>query len=211
MRKDTYTDEGVITWVLDHCKILHLGLADDQGVSYVVPVNFGYHVNSKGKYTIYIHGTDDGQKAHALDQETVIGFETDGGHEELTYTPPKASAFGPSYRSVIGKGQVHKIQDNQEKLEALKAIIHHYVRDNPAIIHANDLEHVAVWKIEVQDLFARVHHPTPEWQRTLGIKEQLTDGYRYDSDGKILVRTLGRVLNNLSADTGDSASVNDNK
>lgn len=83
MRKDTYTDEGVITWVLDHCKILHLGLADDQGVSYVVPVNFGYHVNSKGKYTIYIHGTDDGQKAHALDQETVIGFETDGGHEDL--------------------------------------------------------------------------------------------------------------------------------
>lgn len=40
MRKDTYTDEGVVTWVLDHCKILHLGLADDQGVSYVVPVNF---------------------------------------------------------------------------------------------------------------------------------------------------------------------------
>ena len=40
-------------------------------------------MNSKGKYTIYIHGTDDGQKAHALDQETVIGFETDGGHEDL--------------------------------------------------------------------------------------------------------------------------------
>lgn len=211
MRKDTYTDEGVITWVLDHCKILHLGLMDDQGTSYVVPVNFGYHVDTAGNYTLYVHGTDDGQKAHALDRETVIGFETDGGHEELTYTPPKASAFGPSYRSVIGKGRVQKINDNQEKWTALQTIIHHYLRDNPAIIRAKDLEHVAVWKINVQNITARVHHPTLDWQRALGIQEQLSDGYHYDSDGKILVKSLGNGLKKHSADTGASASVKDNK
>lgn len=211
MQSDIYTDKGVISWVLDHCKVLHLGLTDDQGTTYVVPVNFGYHEDEKGHYTLYIHGTNNGQKAHALDHETVIGFETDGGHEELTYTPPTPSAFGPSYRSVIGKGQVLKIHDNQEKLVALQTIIHHYQRDNPAVIHASDLDHVAVWKIEVQDISAKIHHPTVEWQRVLGIKEHLTNGYLYDSEGKILVKSVKNVQPDSAVDTGASASVKDNK
>lgn len=113
MRNDVYTDAGVVTWVMEHCKVLHLGLVDSEGISYVVPVNFGYAQDAKGHYTIYCHGTTDGQKAHALDQEPVIGFESDGGHEGLTYTPPTPSAFGPSYRSFMGKGKVTRIKDNQ--------------------------------------------------------------------------------------------------
>lgn len=206
MRNDTYTDHGVINWVMDHCKILHLGLTV-AGTTYVVPVNYGYNEDPHGHYTIFIHGTNDGQKAAALDKEPVIGFESDGGHEQLTYTPPVASAFGPAYRSIMGKGKVTRIQDNQEKLVGLKTIIHHYVRDIPAIVNPDDLDHVAVWKIEVDDISARVHHPTAEWQRVLHIQEPIAAGYHYDHDGN-LIKVDGQN-DESSTDTGASASVKD--
>lgn len=213
MNSEIYTDAAVIDWVLDHCKILHLGLIHDD-YPYVVPVNYGYDEDVHGHYTIYIHGTNDGQKGQALNQEPLIGFETDGGHEGLTYTPPKAGSFGPSYRSVIGKGQVEKITDNQEKLFALRKIIHHYVRDIPAVIHADDLTRVPVWKINVDDITAKVHHPTLEWQQVMGIKAPIASGYHYDQNGGL--QSIDGIQNNNGqetatngkpVDTGASASV----
>lgn len=206
MNKEVYTDHAIINWVMDHCKILHLGLTDSDGLSYVVPVNYGYHEDVKGNYTIYVHGTDDGQKGKALDEEKVIGFESDGGHEGLTYTPPYAGAFGPAYRSVFGKGQVKKITDNQEKLVALQTMIHHYVRDNPAVIRPDALTKIPVWKIEVQSITAKLHHPTAEWQKVLGIKEQLAQGYHYDNEGNLLSVDKPNAEASKAEDTSDAST-----
>lgn len=94
---------------------------------------------------------------------------------------------------------------------ALRAIIHHYVRDNPAVIRANDLDDVVVWQIDVQEISARLHHPTAEWQEALGIKETIADGYHYNSDGKILVLTFKHLTapqnDEQQPDTGASASI----
>lgn len=216
MTSDIYTDHAIIDWVLDHCKILHLGLTSD-GCSYVVPVNYGYDEDAHGNYSIFIHGTVNGQKGQALNKEPVIGFETDGGHEGLTYTPPATGAFGPAYRSVMGKGQVHQITDNQEKLFALRKIVHHYVRDIPAVIHADDLTNVPVWKIDVSEISAKVHHPTAAWQKVMGITAPIANGYHYDSDGNLIgVDDMQRHQSKQSSDgsapdTSASASIKSKK
>ena len=45
MRKDIITDHAKISWILDQCQILRLGLSNKNG-SYVVPVHYGYQGDS---------------------------------------------------------------------------------------------------------------------------------------------------------------------
>lgn len=185
MQNEIYTDHPTINWTLDHCKILHLGLSNDQG-TFVVPVNYGYEVAADGTYIIYVHGTSNGDKGKALNEQSLISFEADGGHEALTYTPPAEGAFGPAFRSIMGHGKVEKIDNNNEKVHALRTILHSYVRDIPVALHAETMTNVPVWKIRVTDITAKIHHPTPEWQEFLNIKAPVSKGIHYDTDGGII-------------------------
>lgn len=200
MNQEIYTDHAIINWVLDHCKVLHLGLIDGKQ-AYVVPVNYGYEEDSAGHFHLYIHGTKDGKKGKLLQQSPSVNFETDGGHEGLTYTPPAAGAFAPAYRSVMGKGQVKAIADSQAKVHALRVMIHHYVRDIPAIIRPEEVQNVPVWEIDVDQITAKLHHPTKEWQDLLGIKAPLLKGYHYSKSGKL---TAVDQQTDTDADTGAS-------
>lgn len=182
MTKELYLDHPTINWVLEHCKILHLGLTDGTS-TYVVPVHYGFEETVAGTYTLYIHGTANGLKGQALDQSPVIGFETDGGHEHLTYTPPKEGAFGPAFRSVMGRGQVVRLTANAEKVHALRQLLHHYVRDIPVALHPETMTNVPVWRIDVTTISARVHHPTADWQQALGLDLPLSHGIHYDDHG----------------------------
>ncbi|MGN1271736.1 MAG: pyridoxamine 5'-phosphate oxidase family protein [Lactobacillus sp.] len=183
MNKEIYTDHSIISWVLEHCKILRLGLTN-QGHSYVVPVNFGYEENSQGKYVIYIHGTVNGAKGHALDQGDVIGFETDDGFEGLTFAVP--TMYSPSYRSVMGTGKVVRVRDDQEKVYAFKNLIHHYLRDIPGTLSTDQISKVPVWKIEVDQITAKVHNPSAEWQKIMGITASIPKGYHYGKNGELI-------------------------
>lgn len=185
MRKEIYRDHPTINWVLDHCKILHLGLTNCE-IAYVVPVNYGYEELANGNYIIYVHGTTDGKKGEILNQEPVISFQTDSGHEHLTYTPPSTGAFGPAFRSIMGIGQVTSVTDNTEKVHAMRTILHNYVRDIPVTIKPEKLANVSVWKIEVAKITARIHHPTKEWQQALGLDLPILEGIHYDDDGGII-------------------------
>lgn len=180
MRKDIITDHAKISWILDQCQILHLGLSNKNG-SYIVPVHYGYQEDTDGKYTIYIHGTGDGEKAAALDKEESVGFEADHSHENLIYTPPRKGDFGPSFMSVIGNGVVRKITSSQEKLLALRTIIHHYVNTIPVAISTDDVKNISVWVIEVQNINGRVHNPTEEWAVALGMQIEERHGKHYEN------------------------------
>lgn len=208
VRKDTYTDNPTIDWILDHCKILHLGLATED-LPYVVPVHYGYDESTDGHYTIYVHGTDDGKKASLLNSLDRISFETDSGHNGVTYTPPATSAFGPAYYSAMGDGKVTALSDPSEKLHALRTLIKHYVRDIPVAIHKQDVAHVAVWKISVDNITGRVHHPTTEWQTALGIQEKISKGYHYNAAGDLFKKD-DESTEDGGIDTSASASIKKN-
>lgn len=183
MRKDIITDHAKISWILDQCQILHLGLTNEHG-SYVVPVHYGYQEGPDGQYTLYIHGTGDGEKAAALNEGKVIGFETDHGHENLIYTPPRPGDFGPSFMSVIGNGVPRQLTGPQEKLFALRTIIHHYVNTIPVALSADSVKGVPTWAIKVKRITGRVHHPTKEWSVALGLPLEERHGKHYQ-DGAV--------------------------
>ena len=184
MRKDIITGHAKLSWILDQCQILHLGLTNQRG-TYVVPVHYGYQEGPDGHYTIFIHGTGDGEKAAALDHATLIGFEADHGHENLIYTPPRPSDFSPSFMSVIGTGTPRRLTNPQEKLTAVRTLIHHYVNTIPVAIAADDVKNLAVWSITVTHITGRVHNPTAKWAHALGIPFKERYGKHYQ-DGAVI-------------------------
>lgn len=205
MRNDIITDHAKITWILEQCQILRLGLTNDHG-SYVVPVHYGYEENADGNYVLYVHGTADGEKAAALDQVQSIGFETDHGHENLIYTPPRKGDFGPSFISVIGNAVSHRIEDPQAKLVAICNILHHYVHQIPVTLNQSDVQNVAIWALDVQNITGRVHNPTPDWSRALGIPVKERHGLHY-KNGAVILNDVQSQADD--ADTTASASIKD--
>lgn len=211
MRKDIITDHAKISWILDQCQILHLGLTNEHG-SYVVPVHYGYQEGPDGQYTLYIHGTGDGEKAAALNKGEMIGFEADHGHENLIYTPPRPGDFGPSFMSVIGSGVPRQLTDPQEKLFALRTIIHHYVNTIPVALSAGSVKGVPTWAIEVKRITGRVHHPTEEWSTALGLPREERHGKHYE-DGAVVTDDFdySEIDNGTTPDATSGASLKDKK
>lgn len=203
---EIYTDHAIINWVLEHCQILHLGINDGNS-AYVVPVHFGYQEDVKGNYTIYIHGKDSGKKGQLLAQHPQIGFQTDDGQHDLTYTPPAQGAFSPAFRSVMGKGSVTLVSSTKEKQAALRLIIHHYIKDIPVPITEDGVAKVPVWRIDVSDLTAKIHHPLKEWQEVLRIKAPLAHGIHYNNDGNVIKDDSQLSSSADGADTIASASI----
>ena len=185
MRQDIIHDPAKISWILNQCNILHLGLTNDHG-AYVVPVHYGFTQQNDGSFVLYIHGTGDGEKAAALDSGKAIGFEVDHGHENLVYTPPSPTEFNPSFMSVIGNGLPERITDSQKKANALKAIIHHYVAKSPVAIIPDEVKDINVWQIKVSNITARVSSPTKSWQQALHLNQPLNRGKHYDENGGLL-------------------------
>lgn len=207
MRQDIIHDQAKISWILDQCQILHLGLTNDRG-SYVVPVHYGYQEGPDGQYTIYVHGTSDGEKATALDRGQSIGFETDHGHENLIYAH---GDFSPSFMSVIGNGIPRRLKEPTEKLFAIRALIHHYVNELPLALSPADMGPVAVWAIKVTSITGRVHHPTPEWSTALGLPIEKRYGKHYEHGAVVKDDSAKLDLGPTSeTDASTSASQKDN-
>ncbi len=67
------TDMNEIIAILDKCKIVHLGLLDD-GMPYIVPMNFGYTMED-GKLTLILHCGVKGYKLDVIAKNPVCCFE----------------------------------------------------------------------------------------------------------------------------------------
>ena len=64
-RKDReITDLNEIIKIVSECDVLHLGMCDN-GVPYVVPVNFGFTYEDE-TFTFYVHGAASGKKIDIL-------------------------------------------------------------------------------------------------------------------------------------------------
>lgn len=185
MRQNIIHDPAKISWILNQCNILHLGLTNEHG-TYVVPVHYDFTQQQDGNFVIYIHGTGDGQKAAALDKEQSIGLKFDSDHTHLIYTPPKARSFNPPFMSVIGNGVPARLTDPQKKAIALREIVHHYVAKSPVMISPEADQPINVWRITTTRMTARINNPFKEWQEALHISKQQSRGKHYNPNGDLL-------------------------
>ena len=103
-------------------RIGRIATIDNDGYAFVAPMNFVYHNDA-----IYIHGFPRGEKYENIQRNPKCGFEVD---KELAFLPSyffepptDASLTDTLYISVVVKGIAKTVHDNQEKTDALNALM----------------------------------------------------------------------------------------
>ena len=150
------TDENQIRHILDAAKVLHLGMAVDNE-PYVVPMNYGYTMED-GKLVLYLHSALQGKKLDMMRENPKVFFEMDC--DLVPFEGEKPCQYGLGYSSVMGCGTACIVEDVEEKIKAMAALMKTQTGKDFSF---NDrlVSIVAVIRIDVAEYTAK-HRPLPE-------------------------------------------------
>ena len=136
------TDSREILSIVNECKVIRLAMLDEQGLPYIIPLNFGYRF-ADGVFTFYCHSAREGRKLELLRRDPRVSFEMDC----------RACGYGYYYASVIGSGTAELIE-GAEKLDALSALMRHMAGREDTFTE-EQARGVAVLAIRVRSLSAK--------------------------------------------------------
>ena len=141
-------DRGEMESLLDGVLVGHLGLCVDGG-PYVVPIGFVYH---DGR--IYFHSYPRGRKVEALRRDPRVCFQVEEVGRLLPGSTP--CKFSVEYRSIIAYGRVRFLEEDEEKLEALRLLLRKYGSSEAAeALDGGMLGDVLVAEIAVEEMTGR--------------------------------------------------------
>lgn len=144
-RKDkqiTGLDE--IESVLHNGTICRIALCEDN-IPYIVSMNYGYKDNC-----LYFHSAKEGKKLDILKNNPNICFEVDIDVE--IQKGGISCNWGMKYKSVIGLGKAHLIENDEEKKEALDIIMNHYSDNEVHEYNFNNIKNVAIIKVVINSI-----------------------------------------------------------
>ena len=150
------TDEVQIRNILDTAKVLHLGLAVDNE-PYVVPMNYGYTMEN-GKLVLYLHSAQKGKKLDMMRANPKVFFEMDC--DWVPFEGEKPCQYGLGYSSVMGCGKAQIVEDVEEKIKAMSALMKTQTGKDFSF-NERLVSIVAVIRIDVVEYTAK-HRPIPE-------------------------------------------------
>lgn len=149
------TDRNEIIEILDKCKIVHVGMVDEDG-PYVVPLNYGYTLEGD-QLTLYMHGSLKGRKIDIMRKHPKVFFEM--CCDVVPFDGKVACQYGTSYASIMGRGTASILED----VEAKKAGLSLFMKSQTGLDFTfNDkmVSAVNVMKITVSDYTAKKRpHP----------------------------------------------------
>jgi uncharacterized protein len=117
-RDKAITDVAELHRILDEASVLRLAMVDD-GVPYVVPVNFAREGDD-----LWIHCAGQGRKLDCLRRNAAVCVEADTCIEIVRGPDDDAcTGWTTRYESVIGAGAADIVEDPQDKARGLQAIM----------------------------------------------------------------------------------------
>lgn len=135
--------------VICSCTFCHVGMVDENGMPYVLPMNFGYENEA-----LYFHSAQEGRSISILEKnpEVCITFCTDSSlvwqNEEV------ACSYRMLAKSVIVRGRAVFEEDYDEKVKALHIIMRQYSgREFDYSVPA--VNNVKIWKATFEEISAR--------------------------------------------------------
>ena len=114
------TDQSILDKILNDSQVLRIGFAIDN-IPHIVPVNFGYSNNK-----FYMHSATAGSKIEMISKNSYICFEMELYDEVVK--AKKSCNWTAKYRSIIGWGTIHIVEDTTEKIKGLDIIMAKYGR-----------------------------------------------------------------------------------
>ena len=137
--------------ILRECDVCRIALNDPEtGYPYMVPLNFGVDVEGDQVY-LYFHSAKRGMKLDLIAQDNRATFEVDCDHRFIFYDERMSCTMG--YRSVIGRGRIEVLPDEQ-KAAGLDILMRHYHEEdfpyNPKVVPAT-----TVYRLKVESMVGK--------------------------------------------------------
>lgn len=143
-RKDKeITDRVAMESIIRTSRVCRIALCDGD-TPYMVPMCFGYDGRS-----IYLHSAREGRKIDLLKRNPHVCVEFETDCEVITADNP--CSFSMRYRSVIGFGKAHFVEDIEERHHAMQIILGQYTKESFALDHAA-MEALAIIRLDIDEL-----------------------------------------------------------
>ena len=147
-RKDReITDTNIIETFIAKEQILRIAFYD-KGDIYIVPINYGYTYDEQ--YTFYFHGAKAGRKYELAKKTPSVGFEIDGSYALVE--GETACDFSATFQSVVGTGTLSLVEDTEDKVKGLNAIMKQTTSKAEWAYSDEMLEAVAVFRLDVDKM-----------------------------------------------------------
>jgi nitroimidazol reductase NimA-like FMN-containing flavoprotein (pyridoxamine 5'-phosphate oxidase superfamily) len=157
-REITSFDE--IIAVLDQCAVIRLAMLAGRAEAvepYVVPVSFGYRVDSQKHLSLFFHSAKEGKKVAALNKNPLVCFEADTDVHLIK--AEDACMWSTAYKSVIGYGTARALTAGEEKRAALDEIMKHMGFEGAPDYKDAALERALVFGIDVTRISGKKRRP----------------------------------------------------
>lgn len=149
-------DTGNIRDIITRCDVCRLGLKDEDGYPYILPLNFGYKFEADA-ITLFFHSAGEGKKLELLARDNCVSFEMDCNHRLHSDTTTRRCTM--YYQSVMGRGHITFITDELEKLEALTILTDRYHPEGHFDFGTAAVPRTAVYKLEIETITGKNYAP----------------------------------------------------
>lgn len=146
MKTIAITNPTEIEEIIRRCPYCMVGLTDEEGNPYVVPMNFAYETG-----TIYLHSGPDGGKIEMARRHPQVCITFCEGHELVYMHQQIACSYSMKSRSVICRGMVRFITEMEEKRRVLNLLMRQYT-DNECRMAEPAVRNVLIWEIKVEQM-----------------------------------------------------------
>ena len=137
------TDPAEIEQIIKQARVCRLGLVDGSE-PYVVPVCFGYENNA-----FYFHCAPEGRKLELIKNNNRVCLEIDTDVEITGAEKP--CGWSARYRSVIGVGRAHILEDEADKIRGLTVLMRQFEGKGTAV-EFEKADRTAVVRIDIENI-----------------------------------------------------------
>lgn len=141
MKTLTITDEVTIEAVAGSCRVCYLSMIDDEGLPYLVPMNYVWHDG-----VFYLHSGVEGTKVDILRKRPYVCLALHRGEELICQHPDVACSYSMVSTSIICRGKVQEMADFDDKQRCLDIFMSHYV-ERKFKYSAPAVQNVIIWRL----------------------------------------------------------------
>ena len=139
---------GELETIFRNAKIVRIAIMDGEK-PYLVPLNYGYRHNC-----LYIHCAKEGKKLDLLRKNNNVCFEIESDVKIIS--GEKACQWTTSFRSVVGYGEIEIIEDQQQKIEALKILMTHFGAPHLQDFDERTVQRTTILKLNIAEMTGKV-------------------------------------------------------
>lgn len=118
--REVLGDENIAK-IIEQCTTCHVAMVDDAGVPYVIPLSFGYSLNS-GVLELYFHCAHVGKKLDCIRKNPNVAFSM-CVENRIEIHEDAYCKSGRFYTSVVGQGKAEIVEDVAEKCRGLSLLM----------------------------------------------------------------------------------------